>query len=72
LRGWAKNISGQYKKEKKEILDTLDMLDEKAEHTPLQSEEINIKKCLSDRKGRRSKVVPKSKDKGFVGGRLQH
>jgi hypothetical protein len=36
LRGWAKNTSGQYKKEKKKILDTLDGLDKKAEHTLLQ------------------------------------
>jgi hypothetical protein len=35
LRGWAKNIGGQYKEEKKEILNTRDMLDKKAEHTPL-------------------------------------
>jgi hypothetical protein len=39
LRGWAKNTSGQYKKEKKEILNELDRLDKKAEHTPLQAEE---------------------------------
>jgi hypothetical protein len=31
LRVWAKNTSGQYKKEKKNILDTLDVLDKKAE-----------------------------------------
>jgi hypothetical protein len=43
LRGWAKNTSGQYKKEKKEILKALDTLDKKAEHTPLQPNEINIK-----------------------------
>jgi hypothetical protein len=49
LRGWTKNTSGQYKKEKKEILNTLDMLDKKAEHTPLQADEINIKQCLSNR-----------------------
>jgi hypothetical protein len=35
LRGWAKNISGKYKKEKKEILNMLDILDKKSEHTPL-------------------------------------
>jgi hypothetical protein len=49
LRGWAKNVSRQYKKEKREILITLDALDKKTEHTPLQPEEINIKQCLSNR-----------------------
>jgi hypothetical protein len=29
LRGWAKNVSDQYKKEKKEILNILDTLDKK-------------------------------------------
>jgi hypothetical protein len=43
LRGWAKNTIGQYKKEKKEILKSLDTLDKKAEHAPLQANEINIK-----------------------------
>jgi hypothetical protein len=49
LRGWVKHTSGQYKKEKKEILGTLDGLDKKAEHTPLQVEETNIKQCLNNR-----------------------
>jgi hypothetical protein len=49
LRGWAKNVSGQYKKEKKEILNTLDGLDKKAENTPLQPEELNLKNCLNNR-----------------------
>jgi hypothetical protein len=49
LRGWAKNTSGQYKKEKKEILNELDRLDKKAEHTPLQAEELSVKKCLNNR-----------------------
>jgi hypothetical protein len=31
LRGWAKNISGTYKKEKKELLDKLSYLDKKSE-----------------------------------------
>jgi hypothetical protein len=48
LRGWTKNTCGQYNKGKKEILNTLDMLDKKAEHTPLIAEEINIKQCLSN------------------------
>jgi hypothetical protein len=30
LQGWAKNVSGQNKKEKKEILNILDSLDKKA------------------------------------------
>jgi hypothetical protein len=38
--GWAKNISGQYKKGKKQILNILDTL---------QAEEIDIKQCLNNR-----------------------
>jgi nicotinamide riboside kinase len=49
LRGWAKNVRGQYKKEKKEILNTLDMLDKKAKSIPLQPDEINVKQCLNNR-----------------------
>jgi hypothetical protein len=30
LRGWAKNVSGVYKKEKKDLLEKLDSLDKKA------------------------------------------
>jgi hypothetical protein len=52
LRGWAKNISSQYKKEKKEILNTLDILDKNAENAPLQLEELNIKQCLNNRLAR--------------------
>jgi hypothetical protein len=40
LRGWAKNVSGQYKKEKKEILNTLDGLDKKAENTPAKVKDL--------------------------------
>jgi hypothetical protein len=46
---WAKNTSGHYKKEKKEILNTLDRLDKKAERTPLHADEINTKQCLNNR-----------------------
>jgi hypothetical protein len=49
LRGWAKDTSGQYKKEKTEILNALDTLDKKVEHSPLQANEVNIKQCLSNR-----------------------
>jgi hypothetical protein len=49
LRGWAKITSGQYKKEKKEILNALDTLNKKAENMPLQPEEISIKQCLNNR-----------------------
>jgi hypothetical protein len=34
LRGWTKNVSGQYKKEKKEIFNTLDLLDKKSINLP--------------------------------------
>jgi len=49
LRGWAKNISGHYKKEKKELLDKLDELDKKAEGCALNETEINLKHVLNDR-----------------------
>ena len=49
LRGWAKHISGHYKKEKKEILNKLDELDKKAEITPLQPVEIDWKHVLNER-----------------------
>jgi hypothetical protein len=39
LRCWAKNISGHYKKEKKEILNMLDSLDKKAKNIMLQPNE---------------------------------
>jgi hypothetical protein len=37
------------RKKKREILDILDGLDKKAEHTLLQAEEINVKQCLNNR-----------------------
>jgi hypothetical protein len=51
LRGWAKNMSEQYKKEKKEILNTLDTY-KNAENSPLRLEEISIKQCLNNRLAR--------------------
>jgi hypothetical protein len=38
-----KNISGQYKKEKKDILNTLDKLDKKPKTSPLELREIDYK-----------------------------
>jgi len=49
LRGWAKNVSGSNKKEKKELLDKLDVLDKKAEHSLLTSQEIDLKNFMSNR-----------------------
>jgi hypothetical protein len=49
LRGWAKNMSGTYKKEKKELLDKLAALDKKAEETLLDPREIDLKCCLNNR-----------------------
>jgi hypothetical protein len=49
LRGWAKNVSGAYKKEKKDLLDKLDSLNKKAKHTLLSSQERDLKCCLNNR-----------------------
>ena len=44
LRGWAKNISGEYKKQKEKLLRLIDELDIKAETTPLSLSEREAKK----------------------------
>jgi hypothetical protein len=49
LRGWAKHTSGQYKKEKKNILNKLDALDKRAEIAPLSMNEIDLKHYLNNR-----------------------
>jgi hypothetical protein len=42
LRGWAKNLSGKYKKEKERLLNIIDFLDIQAESCPLNDEkELN-------------------------------
>ena len=43
LRGWARNQSGIYKAEKEILLHTINALDVKAESTPLNMSERNIK-----------------------------
>lgn len=49
LRGWAKNSSGAYKKEKKDILNKLDFLDKKAEGVGLAVDEIDLKQFLQNK-----------------------
>jgi hypothetical protein len=48
LRGWAKNVSVNKRKEKKKVLNTLDQLDKKAEDTPLNAEELDLQNHLSN------------------------
>jgi hypothetical protein len=45
LRGWAKNVSGVNKNEKKELLDKLDVLDKRAEAS-LLSMQVDLKQFL--------------------------
>ena len=45
LKGWAKNLSGKYKKEKERFLSIIDDLDIKAENVPLSDDE---RKALKD------------------------
>ena len=49
LRGWAKNKSGHYRKEKKELISKLDMLDKKAETQTLNQWEVDLKQTLKSR-----------------------
>jgi hypothetical protein len=49
LRGWARNSSGNYKKEKKCLLDIIDSLDIKAESVPLSESERTCKKEANER-----------------------
>jgi hypothetical protein len=48
LRGWAKNISGKYKKEKQRLLSIIDDLDIKAESIPLSLVEREELKKAND------------------------
>jgi hypothetical protein len=49
LRGWARNISGEYKKEKERLLNIIDSLDIKAETSPLNESERLLKKDSDER-----------------------
>jgi hypothetical protein len=41
IRGWVKNAGGQYKKEKKNILNTLDVLDQKKKQKTYHYQRMN-------------------------------
>jgi hypothetical protein len=49
LRGWARNASGDYKKEKERLLNIIDSLDIKAEISPLSECERKEKKEADER-----------------------
>jgi hypothetical protein len=49
LCGWARNISGEYKKEKERLLNIIDSLDIKAETSPLSESERSLKKESDER-----------------------
>jgi hypothetical protein len=49
LRGWARNISGDYKKEKERLLNIIDSLDIKAETFPLSEPERSLKRASDER-----------------------
>jgi hypothetical protein len=51
LRGWVKNVSGANKKEKKELLDKLDVLDMRAESWIVICAGDRFKQCLHNRLG---------------------
>jgi hypothetical protein len=48
LKGWAKCLSGQHKKEKKTLLSLIDELDLKGETTPLDDERAKLRKENDD------------------------
>jgi hypothetical protein len=49
LRGWARNLSGNYKKEKERLLNIINSLDIKAETVPLSESERTRKKEANER-----------------------
>jgi hypothetical protein len=51
LRGWEKNTSSAYKKEKKNILNKFYSLDKKVEYDSLLAHELDLKQCLQNRLG---------------------
>ena len=49
LWGWAKHMSGHYKKEKKELISMLKQLDKKSKNERLEGWEIDLKQTLKTR-----------------------
>jgi hypothetical protein len=49
LRGWDKNLSGIYEKEKERLCLIIDELDIKAKSTPLSASKVNALKRDNDR-----------------------
>jgi hypothetical protein len=49
LWGWAKNMNGMCRKQKKELISNLEPLDKKVETTMLLPHEVDIKRCLKSR-----------------------
>ena len=49
LRGWSKNINGEYKKRKDALLKKADELEKKAESRLLTQREIDLKQTVKDR-----------------------
>jgi hypothetical protein len=49
LRGWAKNMSSAYKKQKQELMRKADELDKRAETQLLSQREWDLKQSISDR-----------------------
>jgi hypothetical protein len=69
-------VSGAYKKEKKkELLDKLDSLDKKVEHTLLSSQGRDLKYCLNNRlaqllRGEEVKWYQRAKTKNLLQGNM--
>jgi hypothetical protein len=49
LKGWHINYEGEYRREKKSLLEKLDALDKKGEYIPLSTEEKELQVNLHDR-----------------------
>jgi hypothetical protein len=77
INGWHINVEGAYRKEKKMLLEKMDILDKKEEHTPLSVQEKEmqidmhkrIKKLLRDEE---IKWRQRAKEKRFERGRWQY
>ena len=69
LKGWAKNLSGKYKKEKERLLSIIDDLDLKAENRPLSLHERGM---LSDANERITKLRRDEETKWAQRAKVKH